>query len=74
MNEQETLSDAWHIDDYGRVFYPEKDVKDFIKKLKEEANKEGKNEFVDCFCGEYEFDREKFKRFLDKLVGKELIE
>ena len=66
----ETLSDKWKVlseptENGSLIAYPEADVKDFIKKLKESL-------FVDLVNVDYKLQN-KIQRGIDKLAGDKLI-
>jgi len=54
--------------------FEKKDVKEFIKQLKEEINKDNGNKFThNCYeCGR-EFSQDSLLNFIDKLAGEDLI-
>ena len=61
------LIDHLEREDYLTAFYLERDVKEFIKKLKEELCSDK------VYCGDYDgYSCEEVKK-IDKLAGKELI-
>lgn len=65
MTEEFNLSDKrWKIMGKDGFHYPEEDVKEFIKRLKED---------VICYNNIKEFTMEDFRKEIDKLAGLRLV-